>query len=631
MQNTKLFKTNLLVSVILIIGFMLTAFFSYRANYQASINNIEQVSALTMEGLYYQLSNLFTRPVSIALTMAHDRFLIDHLALEPQHLDDETYIRTIKNYLAAYRDKYHFDSVFLVSAATKRYYTFNGLDRILTRDNSENAWYYAFQASGEEHSLNVDNDEVDGAENEITVFVNCKVEGVDGHVIGVVGVGIRTNYLKTLLKNYEDEYNIEASLIDDNGKIQISTTYTGYEKKDWFEVYGKENIRKYILEWKTGKSNFEVWTSSKHDRSEASYIVSRYIPELSWHLLVEQNTSLLIREMKAQIYKSCAMLAFVIFIVLLVITTVIKKFNRQIMDLMEEKQTVFKRATEQLYDNIYELNITKNCSVGKHTEQYFDSLGAHGLPYDQGLRVIAEKQIKEEFRQGYISTFTPENVIRELESGNNHLRYDFMITQDGKQYHWMRIDAYIFYSSEDDSIHMFTYRKNIDAEKQKEQLANTDEMTKCYTRKATERMIDKLLAKNPEAGHAFFIFDIDNFKQANDHFGHAFGDLCIKEFSDIIKKHFREQDIVGRIGGDEFVAFIPIPDLAWVEAKARELTAALNIECTDKASRWKMSASIGIAIAPSGGRDFTTLYCNADAAMYQTKQRGKNGFTISRG
>ncbi len=71
------------------------------------------------------------------------------------------------------------------------------------------------------------------------------------------------------------------------------------------------------------------------------------------------------------------------------------------------------------------------------------------------------------------STFSPENVIKEFESGNNHLSYDFLITQNDMDYFWMRIDAYIFLSQEDNCIHMFTYRKNIDAEKQIERRAST--------------------------------------------------------------------------------------------------------------------------------------------------------------
>ena len=59
-KNRELLKTNLLVSVILVCGFLVTAFFSYQANYEASLNNIEQVASLTTEGIYYQLTALFT-------------------------------------------------------------------------------------------------------------------------------------------------------------------------------------------------------------------------------------------------------------------------------------------------------------------------------------------------------------------------------------------------------------------------------------------------------------------------------------------------------------------------------------------------------------------------------------------
>ncbi len=630
MIHSKLLKTNLLVSVILLIGFMLTAFFSHQANYRGSLNNIEQVSSLTTDGIYYQLSSLLIKPVNIALTMAQDRLLADHLAREEEHLDDDDYLQTIKNYLAAYHQKYNFDSVFLISTSSGRYYTYKGVDRILNRDNPENTWYYKFLHSTNDYDLNVDNDEVSGAGNAIVVFINCKIIDNAGKTIGIVGLGIRTDYLKNLINHYQNKYGVEVFLINKAGTVQVSGSYTGDEETNWFKMYGMEKIKKEILDKNNAKENFGFWANSELAEHHSWYIVTRYIPSLSWYLLVEHNTSALMRSIKAQIIKSGCMLTLIIISVLVVITTLIKNFNKNITGIIEQRQALFKKATEQLYDNIYEWNITSNRCVGKNTQQYFDSIGANNISYDDGLRLIAEKQIKEEFREAYIALFNTSNVIREFNKGNTRLTYDFLITWDGKAYHWMRIDAHIFYSPDDESIHMFTYRKNIDAEKHKELLANIDEMTKCYTKKATERMIDSELARNPEAEYAFFIFDIDNFKHANDTFGHAFGDFCIRKFSSAIKKHFREQDIVGRIGGDEFVAFISIPNKEWAEEKARELAEALNFICSDNEVHWEISASIGVSLAPANGTDFASLYRNADAALYQTKQKGKNGFSIAR-
>lgn len=629
MKNDHLLHININITLILIIGFALTAILSYRANYQASLDNIEHVSSLSAESIYYRLTTTFTKPVNISLTMAHDNLLVRHLADEKRHSDDAAFIKTTRDYLQTYQKKYGFDSVFLVSAATGRYYSFKGMDRVLTKDNPENVWYFRLLDSPLEYSMNVDNDEVNGADNEITVFVNCKIINTAGKVLGVVGVGIRIASLKDVLKSYEEKYGVTASLISPSGAIEISTTHTGYENKDWFAVNRQEDIRKEILDWKKDGSSLALWTPAASQSSDKIFMVTRYIPELSWHLVVAQDTGLLIREMRTQLYWTCAVLTAVILAVLIIVTTVIRKFNKQIRKLMEERQALFRKATQQLYENICEFNITHNRPEGERTKAYLESLGAKGLSYDQATRIIAKKYIRKEHQEGFVATFASRKVIREYETGNNHLRYDFMMRREGGQYCWMRIDAHIFYSAEDSSIHMFTYRKNIDGEKTNELKAQTDEMTGFYTRQATERAIDKMLAERPDGSYAFFILDIDNFKQANDRFGHAFGDHCIRIFAAAIRRHFRDHGVLGRIGGDEFAAFTPAPDKECVEAKARALSAALCTVCEDGAARWSMSASIGVALAPRSGTDFKTLYQNADAALYRVKENGKNGFLIA--
>ena len=82
MKNNILLKTNLLVSVILLVGFALIATLSYRANYNASLVKIKQVSSLASEGIYYRLSTMLTKPVNISQTMAHDSLLIKLLEEE---------------------------------------------------------------------------------------------------------------------------------------------------------------------------------------------------------------------------------------------------------------------------------------------------------------------------------------------------------------------------------------------------------------------------------------------------------------------------------------------------------------------------------------------------------------------
>lgn len=631
MKNKNLIRTNLYISIVLVIGFVLTAILSYRANYQMSLDNMEQITSLSAEGIYYQVTTRFSKPVNVAQTMAHDSFLVEHLSAESDHLEDEQYIETIRQYLTAYRDKYDFDSVFLISDISGRYYNFGGVDRIMTKENPENTWYYTLMDSDKSYDLNVDNDEVEGADNQITVFVNCKVRGRDGQVLGIVGVGIRIEHLKELLKSYEEQYNLETSLVSKDGKVELSTSNSGYENVDWFELNGLQHIRQQVLEWDKDDENRELWSESSLTSLENHYIVTRYIPELSWNLIVVQNTGRLLQSIHRQFYMTCAILVLVISVVLAVVTAVIRKFNWQIHTLMEERKNMFQKATEQMYDNIYELNITKNGYVGERTAEYFKNLGAEGLPYDQGLRVIAQTQIKEEFRDGYVNIFSPENILRQYEAGCNHLHYEFMISENGSSYHWMRIDAYIFYSQEDKCVHMFIYRKNIDKEKKQAIQAQTDEMTGLLNKTATERQIELLIADNPGRKYALFFIDIDNFKQVNDRFGHRFGDHCIRCFASIVRQNFREGDVIGRIGGDEFAVFAPMSDagILWVHKRAQILVSELNTVCEDGTNSWHMSASMGVSISPENGQDFNSLYESADRALYETKKRGKNGYTIA--
>lgn len=633
MNRHILLRTNLFICIIIVIGFFITAVLSYRANYSVSLENIEKVSSLTSEGIYYQLTTIFSKPVNVSLTMANDSFLKAYLAEEEEHLKDAGYVDRMKEYLNAYRTKYSYDSVFLISVGTGRYYNFNGVDRTMTEGNPENDWYFAMLDSDEDYSLNVDNDEVDSSNNDITIFVNCKIKDETGAVIGIVGVGVRVDYMQSILREYEEKFGVDALLIDRTGIIEISTSFTGYEKVNMFEKKGLQKIKADVLDWKQAEGSQSMWVD-RDGQEEKDYIVTRYIPELSWYLIVERDTGDTIRQFEKQLYQIAAIIVFIIAMILLVITYVIKGYNRQIRKLAEEQAESFRRATEQIYDNIYELNITGNCAAGESTERYFESLGVpRHSKYDQALEIIALKQIREEYRQGYIDMFQTKNVLHEYENGNTHLQYDFMICEDGSDYFWMRIDANIYYCTEDNTVRMFTYRKNIDAEKRQESaivhLAETDAMTGIYNKTFTQRRAEEILSNaGKDEKYGFFIFDIDNFKQANDTNGHAFGDEVILEFVRILKENFREEDLLGRIGGDEFAALIRIPDKEWTRIKAAELVRRLDVTYTDKQKSFPITVSIGVAVYPEAGTDFTSLYKNADLALYETKRHGKKGYTV---
>lgn len=608
---------------------------SYHSNRGVLRKDVEDISQLTSEGIYHQIDSVFAKPIHISLTMANDSLLKSFLREEAVREEDPAFVQTMKDYLLSYKEKYDYDSVFLVSAKTNRYYHFeSGVDRILTKGDPENVWYYTFLESAKEYDLNIDNDQVATANNEIAIFVNCKIKGMNGETIGVVGVGLKVASLQKMFKTYERDFNIKAYLVDDQGNIEISTDKTGYEETSLFKDCGFSEYKEQILANQSSSAK-SFWYS---DKGVKGFVMTKYIPGLTWHLVIDNDTTDMEKKLNRQFYMGALVIVLVILLVLFFITSIIRKYNAQIVKLTVEREkkhhSVFQAETEKIYESIYEFDITHNCAASEATTDYFVELGVpKDTPYDQALEIIARKQIKEEYRKGYIETFSPGNVLKTFEMGRENLCYDFMITHDeGYTYYWMRITARIFAWEEDQSVRMFVYRQNIDEEKRHEHemidKMERDSLTGLYNKAATQNYINRCLQERKAEKFAFFILDIDNFKTVNDTLGHAVGDEVITEFAAALRNQFRDGDIVGRIGGDEFVAFIPAASREWTERKGRLLVDGLRHDFVKDGKTCHLSASIGVAMAPDNGTAFEILYKNADKALYETKRKGKDGVTI---
>ena len=129
---------------------------------------------------------------------------------------------------------------------------------------------------------------------------------------------------------------------------------------------------------------------------------------------------------------------------------------------------------------------------------------------------------------------------------------------------------------------------------------------------------------------ALLYIDLDRFKQVNDTFGHAMGDLLLREVGHRIRHCVRESDTIGRIGGDEFVVLlntIKLPEHASMVAE--KIRASLNQPFELADHRLHISASLGIAIYPEHGNEKKQLIRHADSAMYRAKKMGGNRFLMA--
>ena len=138
--------------------------------------------------------------------------------------------------------------------------------------------------------------------------------------------------------------------------------------------------------------------------------------------------------------------------------------------------------------------------------------------------------------------------------------------------------------------------------------------------------IDSYLSEKRASG-CFMLVDIDGFSQINDNLGHIVGDSVIKNISVILSEMMRNDDIICRVGGDEFILFFKDGgSKEFATAKAEEIILYLDDGLKNPVSDERISVSIGITLAQTDGRDFATLYNKADKALYLVKENGKHSY-----
>ena len=165
-------------------------------------------------------------------------------------------------------------------------------------------------------------------------------------------------------------------------------------------------------------------------------------------------------------------------------------------------------------------------------------------------------------------------------------------------------------------------------------LASTDVLTGLYNKQTTENQIHSWLLRTQEFQEiqAFIIMDIDYFKEINDSCGHSVGDEVLRQIGECLKKVFHSTDIIGRIGGDEFVVFMKnAGTMEIVEYKAQQLCASVRQLVIPELEGKKITTSIGISCWPDDGETFLELYKHADMALYEAKHLGRNGYSFFQG
>jgi diguanylate cyclase (GGDEF)-like protein/PAS domain S-box-containing protein len=300
--------------------------------------------------------------------------------------------------------------------------------------------------------------------------------------------------------------------------------------------------------------------------------------------------------------------------------------------------TGIKAADRELYVNKEQFDIVKRLtnviffewdtetgtiSHSSNFLDFFDPLDSYeNFPYSlKGYGAFSQEDAEglitlfEEFREGLTESDA------EVKAVNRH--------GDSR---WYKVSMSAIFDGSGRPLKVVGILSDIDEQKRKlqtaEESAMKDPLTQLYNKVSTKALIEEYISANQNQG-AFMMLDIDNFKRVNDTLGHLYGDAVLSELAHTLKSLFSDTDIIGRVGGDEFVVFMTnINELAVIRTKAERILSAFKRPFRTENAEQGISCSIGVSIYPGHGSTYDELMQKADSSLYFSKSSGKDQCTL---
>lgn len=299
------------------------------------------------------------------------------------------------------------------------------------------------------------------------------------------------------------------------------------------------------------------------------------------------------------------------------------------IDLLKEETSNYQTRETQLKERINELDaFIFSVDVANHKwflSKRFQELSPSGtLDIQNGLSIIEDKlhpndksrflQKKAEWLSGTPSTVEFQLIFEEEQVRTYELRTNSLLNSDG------------------DPETVIGLIIDITKRKQKEenlaQMAFYDALTDLPNRTMLKSHLQKALSRARRKEHEVTIMfiDLDGFKDVNDTFGHDIGDVLLKEVATRLNKSVREEDLISRLGGDEFIMVFEETSKDEIAVIADRVLQNISASYNLSENTVSVTPSIGISSYPEDGLEIESLIKNADKAMYFAKSNGKGNY-----
>lgn len=264
-------------------------------------------------------------------------------------------------------------------------------------------------------------------------------------------------------------------------------------------------------------------------------------------------------------------------------------------------------------------------------EAYGEENRTSGEPFFDIMSRNMEETIAPEDRDNCREQFSAEEIRRRFKNGKRTEKLNFR-RMCGGELRWVRVTVHVFQEDYTDTLYALLYMKDIDLAKRREMTmeiaANLDPLTNIDNRRNFEDKVRRFMTEEQGVHEGvFLLFDLDEFKSINDRYGHQGGDMALVQMAKLLQTTFRSDDIIGRMGGDEFMVFLRnVSDRALVENRMQRLFGRM-----DGLQAMPFTFSAGITFASSEGFSYEECFKEADRALYNSKQKGRHRYSYYEG
>lgn len=244
-----------------------------------------------------------------------------------------------------------------------------------------------------------------------------------------------------------------------------------------------------------------------------------------------------------------------------------------------------------------------------------------------------DSQVFKEICKELKITYDFSNVVEKIKRQGNFYRLECDYLHESGEVRWLSIEATLSLGVQGEESHITGIIRDITNDKHQEDylvgLSREDQLTGLMNKKTFIKEATRVMKKcGEDESHALFVMDVDYFKNINDTFGHLCGDQVIVDCANAISSHFRKKDMVARFGGDEYVVLMKDADHSAVKKRCEELNECLRKEYAVDGKVCNISLSIGVSMIPEHGKSYEHVFSAADRAVYESKQKGRDTYTI---